>query len=459
MFKTPNKNNCMLGYMGITLLVLTALLSACAMESPEGKLGSIKQAVREGTPATYFDERQGHIKLYSMPHGQSHTAKYFKCSGTLIWKNWVLTARHCVENYSPSKMGVQMAGKLIGASKFFKHPTHDVALIKLKSSFTITLTRFFCPASICGTNIIRTYDPYQRNASSLELKLYDKAASTLKNKTVLCYGSGYYASGQYGVLHKGSFKIYWVDSTPGFDNQYTYSLEFPNSQGQWLDSGDSGGACFLKNSAGKYELTGVMSAGTSRTGFQIPAPHIRDWVKDTWMKETYYYSIGEGIVSVDSSQFIATASSSNNSALRFSSFYPTNITGTSYTLSSSLRWNLRSAGSGRYYLVSKSSGKCMTVRSGSSSNGAVITQDTCRDRTYQRFYKYNKGSGYVTDFFGQRRYVTRWEYRAYHSSKCLTRQGTSLVQSSCNNSNSQRFYSASGTGTFPGSNNGPVYPY
>jgi endoglucanase len=96
------------------------------------------------------------------------------------------------------------------------------------------------------------------------------------------------------------------------------------------------------------------------------------------------------------------------------------------------QWILRDAGGGYVQIVSQASGKCIDVSGASTANNAKAIQWTCGTGTNQQWQVRDAGGGYVS-------------FVARHSGKCLdvinsgTANGTRLQQYDCTSANNQQW--------------------
>lgn len=184
------------------------------------------------------------------------------CSSTLLSDRWLLTAHHCVTNEGVTTGGTpiqaasitvtQLGGATAHGTQVFLHPTLDVALVHLDSSFLNASGRPFANPLYLGSGYSLVPGP-----------LYCQG-----------WGRNTFGGGS-GVLRSATLTV-------EAGNTRWFRLK-PNSAGQIQWRGDSGSACFITID-GVPRVTGVQSTGTV-DGTQITAATLvsveafRDWAE------------------------------------------------------------------------------------------------------------------------------------------------------------------------------------
>lgn len=266
------------------------LMAGCAAavdeaELAEGEVAVSEQAVLNGT----------RVALDLLPDsGTVRISAAGGCTGTLITNRWVLTADHCFcqsHVNSPGSVSVSIYGTLDGvtdamrshhttvATKVIRHPTLDVALVKLKQSLPYSWPARIYTGSggdlIGQTARIRGFGDNRRNASNVPIGLHE---------------SQYW--GEMRINRTGSFDHNEIHKCPNpaenFEGKPYPGLEVvpiapANST---VTFGDSGSGLFV----GSFEqafLVGVAAAGnsTTSTAYYTGMWLVRDWIKqvtDIW---------------------------------------------------------------------------------------------------------------------------------------------------------------------------------
>ena len=178
------------------------------------------------------------------------------CTGTLINREWVLSAGHCFDASTPaSSVTVDHTGPggvrtVTRGVELFRYPSlhgraQDVALIRIE-------------------------EPIDTGVG--DLHFFSGTTQSLVGKKILCAGYGRIDTN--GPL-SNTLRIAWMDVIADTVNtDYWYQFDVPNSSGQILLPGDSGSTCM-----GPDGLTGVHKAGNDVDyNRQTSAAIFRDWV-------------------------------------------------------------------------------------------------------------------------------------------------------------------------------------
>jgi hypothetical protein len=192
-------------------------------------------------------EQSGHVKLTLTSKGN------LLCSGTLLFNNWIVTSRYCVEQsaggamVSPGSVQVTMGSQSTTAAAIYPHADATdvgVAMVQLASSFTMN-------GSTTGYN------------RGLSTQGTGQMVSSQR-----CYGYG----GSYSGLTSA-----WLNTTASSVQPKWYYVS-ANSWGQSATWGDSGGACVDSNGA----VLGTMQAPNgSSTNYYAAAANYRTWAYET----------------------------------------------------------------------------------------------------------------------------------------------------------------------------------
>jgi hypothetical protein len=207
------------------MLFVASVGCAPVGDAPEG-LGTDTQEVVNGAIA--FDDA---VRAYGLV---TVSWNGLGCTGVVYKNSWVLTASHCFNFTEPTAgVTVTFAGQSFTGDRVRRVSTADLALVHLTA-----------PVTMNGSTTGYTVPFYQGTIPALQ------------GRGLYCFGAGTHAFRQGGgaivdwrmrwaVLTVAS---YWVEG-----RLYNFA---PNSLGQILGGGDSGGPCF-DYANGVMSLTGI----------------------------------------------------------------------------------------------------------------------------------------------------------------------------------------------------------
>ncbi|GDY30326.1 S1 family peptidase [Gandjariella thermophila] len=217
------------GSLGRGLLAFAATaLASLAMAAPAASASPAHPFIIGGTPAT---QTYSFMASLQSPDGQHH------CGASLIDKQWLVTAAHCVEGQQPSNMRIRIGstdrtsgGEFVTPDKFVPNPQasqtqagYDIALIHLPQAVQAapvkiagtsptpgTALRLIgwgqtCPSQGCGEPPqqlqqldTKTVDPSQCNGGAFDAQR-ELCIDNQGGKASACYGD----SGGPAVVHDG----------------------------------------------------------------------------------------------------------------------------------------------------------------------------------------------------------------------------------------------------------------
>jgi trypsin len=230
-------------------LILTASLTTVA--SPmQTKASQIRPDIVGGTDAV-----KGEFPFQASLQGSSG---HF-CGGSLIKKNWVLTAAHCVQGWRASNkiiLGLhdrndKSGTEIFTAVKVIPHPQYDAN----------TMDWDYALLKLSGDSKFRTID-----LNSTEIDIPEDGNDSIN---VWTSGWGTTSEGSYGlprILQKVqvplvSHKV--CNSPDSYNGEVTDRMICAGLHDGGKDScqGDSGGPLFMQQTSGDYLLVGVVSWG------------------------------------------------------------------------------------------------------------------------------------------------------------------------------------------------------
>jgi hypothetical protein len=243
-------------FMGRAVALVALSLTACGGDYSDEPISSEQQAIVNGDA----------LNTVARPYEEATITYHFNedltggCSGTLLgnggFSRYVLTVRHCLDGgVAPSSVRVGRNSQIIArGSAFHFHPaafepmpnTVDIALIELDRNVPLSTQQYF--TTLTPTELV--------------------------GQTARCYGGG----SQVGTtVTTALFSIIPTDSAGSPDIHYM--LTNPNSSGQRLGNGDSGGACVRTTGTTSMTIYGVHKAGSTTSARQTAAVSFSDWVR------------------------------------------------------------------------------------------------------------------------------------------------------------------------------------
>jgi hypothetical protein len=235
--------------------LLALSMAACGGDYSEEALGSDQESIVNGDA----------LNRAARPYEEATITVHFRedlaggCSGALLgnhgFARYAMTARHCLDGISPGSVRIGRDNQIIArGSAIFFHPnalapmpnTVDVALIQLDRDVPLSTQQFF--TTLTPTELV--------------------------GQTARCYGGG----SQVGTtVTTALFSIIATDSAGSQDIHY--NLVNPNSSGQRLGNGDSGGICVRATGTTSMTIFGVHKAGSTTSARQTAAVSFSDWVR------------------------------------------------------------------------------------------------------------------------------------------------------------------------------------
>ncbi len=368
------------------------------------------------------------------------------CSGIVLNPSgltdaYILTARHCL---TPAWSNPFVDGPII-SPEFIKvtgayapglTPPSD-ALAACKVSAPPVGTGYLGLNETLDMAIVHTCDliPHLPTAVTVSKPLFLASSAELEDATLDMYGygcsggSGSTCTGA-GVLREseGHPVTDFVHTSPGatgYDwNMYTYGN---NSNGAWLDHGDSGGPAFASLQGSRWMQVGV------RTNAGSPSQDGEDTVVSRITMQWIQSVIKRIYIRPHGAMSEALTRSGTGSGASLSTVSSLTVRGGGSTALRDKQWFRYDFDTRRFFLPSSTGAPVTCLR----RNGTTADMATCSSSSSQKWWV--NGDSTVRDSSG---------------TQCLQRQsnGSVVVSSSCSSSNTSQKWYFDGDSHAPGSN-------